>query len=163
MVLLVVLVVIVLLLLVVVVVLDTNTGNSYYTAHSWHDWYALRPLSDTHMDAAVPQWKREFPMNAHTRERIKALEDEHTRRSKKKAGDLRNGAFAAYLAQTCIHKQLALACLKSPSTTVHSLLQSWTQYMHSPEHEKEKARSRRINPEDQEAVNHKKSAKRNCK
>ena len=61
-------------------------GNSYYTTRCWHDWYAVMPLSDTHMDVAVLQWEREFPMNAHTRESIKALEDEHTRHSKQKAG-----------------------------------------------------------------------------
>merc|ERR1712242_105917 len=99
----------------------------------------------------VYQWKREFPMNDHTRERIEALQAQNTRESKHKAGDLRNGAFAAYLVQTSIHKQLALACLKSPSATVHTLLQAWTQYMRAPEHEKEKARSQRINPEDEEA------------
>ena len=74
---------------------------------------------------------------------------------KQKAKDLRNGAFAAYLSQTCIHKQLATACLKSPSATVHTLLQAWTEYMDSPEHEKEKARSRRINPDDEETKNQK--------
>ena len=74
----------------------------------------VRPLSETHMDAAVYQWKHEFPMNAHTRDRIDALEDEDTRRGNKAARDLRNGAFGAYLQQTSIHKQLALACVKHP-------------------------------------------------
>ena len=96
-------------------------------------------------------------MNDHAREKIEALGIQNTRQSKHKAEDLRNSAFAAYLVQTSFHKQSALACLKSPSATVHTLLQAWTRYMRSPEHEKEKARSQRINPEDEEAVNQKKT------
>ena len=94
-------------------------------------------------------------MNDHTRYRIDTLEHEDTRRSKKAATRLRNGAFAAYLEQTSIHKQLALACIKCPSATVHTLLQAWIKYMRSPEHEKEKSRSRKINSDDEEAVNEK--------
>ena len=88
--------------------------------------------------------------------KIEELEHEKTRRSKSKAGDLRNGAFAAYLAQTSVHKQLALACLKSASATVHTLLQAWTQYMRSPEHERERDRSQKNSPENEKAVNQKK-------
>ena len=66
-----------------------------YTAQDWHDWYAVRPLSETHMDAAVYQWEREFSMNDHARDGIDALGHEDTRRSKTAATGLRNGAFAA--------------------------------------------------------------------
>ena len=31
------------------------SDNSYYTVQEWHDWYAMRPLSETHMDKAVYQ------------------------------------------------------------------------------------------------------------
>ena len=61
------------------------SDNSYYTVQEWHDWYAVRPLSETHMDEAVYQWKQEFPMNDHTREKIEALEVQNTRQSKHKA------------------------------------------------------------------------------
>ena len=108
------------------------------------------------MDDAVDQWKAEFPMHHFTRERIKSLQDQNSRKSKHKARDLRNGAFAAYLMQTAIHKQLALACLKSATATVHTLLQAWSEYMQSTEHEKEKQRSRLIKPEDEEGINEKK-------
>ena len=33
------------------------------------------------------------------------------------------------------------------------LAKKWTKYMHSAEHEREKARSRKLNEEDEEAVN----------
>ena len=45
------------------------SDDSYYTVQQWHDWYAEWPLSEKHMDKAVYQWKREFPMNDHTREK----------------------------------------------------------------------------------------------
>merc|ERR1712079_820113 len=58
--------------------------------------------------------------------------------------------------QTLELRQLALACLKSPSATVHTLLQAWTQYMRSPEHERERDRSQKNSPENEKAVNQKK-------
>ena len=90
-----------------------------------------------------------------TQAEIDKLELKNTRKSKSQAGNLRNGAWAAYLQQTSIHKQLAMACLKSPSATVHTLLQAWARYMHSEEHEREKARAKKNKPEDEEAVNEK--------
>ena len=96
----------------------------YYSVQQWHDWYALWQLSETHMDDAVWQWKREFPMNQRTRDKIQKLEEEDTKKSRADAKDSRNSAFAAYLRNTSIHKQLAMACLKSPSATVHTLLEN---------------------------------------
>ena len=94
-------------------------------------------------------------MNPHSLENIKAWEEEGTRSSKKQARDLRNGAFAAYLQQKCIAKQLAMSVLKFPSAAVHALLQHWAEYMKSPGHTKEKARARRLDPSNKEAVREK--------
>ena len=126
------------------------SANTYYTEQEWHQWYADKPLCKTHMDDAVKQWKHEFPMRGHTRDAITEYEAKHTRNSNSAAKNLLNGAFAAYLQQTSINKQLALACLKSPSTIVDILLEEWTEYMHSQEHEREKARARHIPLEDEE-------------
>ena len=100
------------------------SNNSYYSVQEWHDWYALRPLSETHMTHALNQWKQEFPMYQETQDKIKALEAQNTTESKSDAGNCRNSAFASYLRETCINKQLALACLKSPSARVHTLLKN---------------------------------------
>ena len=86
--------------------------------------------------------EKDFPMNPDTLEKIEAWEEEGTRSSKKEARGLRHGAFAAYLKQECIAKQLAMSFLKFPAARVHTLLQDWAKYMKSPEHEKEKVRAK---------------------
>jgi hypothetical protein len=130
-------------------------GRCDYTQNEWLDWYAEMPLSEADMDAAVSQWKKDFPMNPHSLEKIEAWEEEGTRSSKQQARNLRNGAFAAYLQQECIAKQLAMSFLKFPSATVHTLLQHWGEYTRSPEHAKEKARALRLDPGNVEAVREK--------
>ena len=57
---------------------------------------------------------------------------------------LRNGAFATYLQQTCIAKQLAMSFLKFPSTMVRTVLQEWAEYLESPECAKDKARASKL-------------------
>ena len=42
---------------------------TYYSVDEWRDWYAWRPLSDPHMDSALWQWKRDFPMHHKTRKK----------------------------------------------------------------------------------------------
>ena len=103
------------------------------------------------MDAAVWQWKQDFPMNPSSREKIDSWEKENTRGSKKEARKLRNGAFAAYLQQKCIAKQLAMSFLKFPAAAVHTLLRHWAEYMKSPEHAKEKARAQKLDAGNAEA------------
>ena len=51
-----------------------------YTVDQWRDWYSERLLSEPDMDLAVKQWKRDFPMQFHTREKIEALEEQDTRK-----------------------------------------------------------------------------------
>ena len=127
----------------------------WYTPQDWLDWYAENPLSKDDMEAAVRQWKYDFPMNSHTVEKIEAWEQEDTRKTKKQARDLRNGAWAAYLQQECIAKQLAMSFLKFPSATVHTLLMDWARYMNSDEHAREKARALKLDPGNAEAVREK--------
>ena len=106
------------------------------------------------MDAAVLRWKHDFPMNDRTRIKIEELQ-KGKKSDKDKANTCRHNAFNAYLQQTCIHKQLAMSCLKSPSATVDTLLHSWAKYMQSPEHDKEKKRAQKVDPANEEAVNEK--------
>ena len=126
--------------------------GSVFTSKEWFDWYAEHPLSQADMDAAVGQWKQDFPMSPSTLEKIQAWEEENTRGCKKQARDLRNGAFAAYLQQECIAKQLAMSFLKFPAATAHTLLQHWAEYMRSPEHAKEKVRAQKLDAGNAEAV-----------
>ena len=117
-------------------------GRYGYTHKQWVDWYETHPLTEYDMDAAVHQWKYDFPMMKHSSDKIKAWEEEDTRSSNKQAKELRNGAWAAYLQQTCIAKQLAMSFLKFPSTMVRTLLQEWAEYMKSPEYDKGKKLAR---------------------
>ena len=130
-------------------------GRCVYTQNELLHWYAKMPLSESDMDAAVSQWKNDFPMNRHSLEKIEAWEEEGTRTSKKQAKSLRHGAFAAYLQQECIAKQLAMSFLRFPSATVHTLLQHWAEYMKSADHAKEKARAQTLDPGNAEAVREK--------
>ena len=133
-------------------VLHPAPGFHAYTEKDWLDWYAKTPLSEADMDAAVSQWKEDFLMISETCYKIKNWEDEGTRKSKKEAKTLRNGAFAAYLQQECIAKQLAMSFLKFPSATVHTLLLHWAQHMKSEAHAQEKQRAQKLDKENAEAV-----------
>ena len=133
-------------------VLHPAPGFHAYTEKDWLDWYAKMPLSEADMDAAVSQWKQDFLMIPKTSDKIKKWEDEGTRSSKKEAKNLRNGAFAAYLQQECIAKQLAMSFLKFPSETVHTLLLHWAQHMQSEAHAHEKQRAQKLDEENAEAV-----------
>ena len=123
--------------------------------HSLRVLYATWPLSEKDMDAAVKQWKHDFPMKRKTLKKINGWEKEGTRASKRDANKLRNGAFAVYLREECIAKQLAMSFLKFPSTRIHDLLYNWAQYMKSPEHMREKNRAERLDPDNAEAVREK--------
>ena len=90
-----------------------------------------------------------------TRLQIETWIQEDTRHSKKQARDLRNGAFKAFLQQECMNVQLALALLKHPTAMVNTLLESWAQYLESPQYLKEKACGQRFDETDAEAVNEK--------
>ena len=86
---------------------------------------------------------------------VKAIENwqaESTRQSKRQAKDMRNGAFAAYLHEECITKQLAMSFLKFPSVKVGTLLRAWAAYMKDPELAKERIRAAKLNPGDDIAV-----------
>ena len=94
-------------------------------------------------------------MAPETRLRIEAWKEEDTRESKRKAQQLRNGAFKAFLQQECVNVQLALALLKHPTAMVNTLLESWAQYLESPQYLKEKARAQKFDETNAEAVNEK--------
>ena len=83
-----------------------------YTVQQLLDWYNSQPLSDREFEWALDQWKEEFAMHPTTRQHIDALNEANTRGSKKKARELRNGAFKAFLHQECMNVQLALALLR---------------------------------------------------
>ena len=57
-----------------------------FTRKGWLDWYAEHPLSRADMDAAMWQWKQDFPVNPGTLENIEAWEEEGTRSSKTSEG-----------------------------------------------------------------------------
>ena len=112
-----------------------------YTVQQIVDWYNSQPLSNNDFDWALAQWKQEFPMHQHTRQRIETWNEENTRESKKKANQLQNGAFKAFLHQECLNMHLALALLKHPTATVNTLLDELRQYLQSPQYQQEKALS----------------------
>ena len=91
-------------------------------------------------------------MNLHSLEQINAWKKEGTRETKRKANELRNGAFAAYLQQECIAKQLAMSFLKFPSAMVDTLLEDWARHMKSDHHAKEKARAQKVDESNAQAV-----------
>ena len=126
-----------------------------YTMQQVEDWYNSEPLSDREFEWALDQWKEEFPMRPTTRQNIDALKEENTRGSKKKARILLNGAFKAYLHQECRNVQLALALLRHPTAMVNTLLESWAEYLESPQYLQEKARAQKLDETNAEAVNEK--------
>ena len=123
-----------------------------FTVQQWLDWYKSEPFSDPDFDWVLATWKEEFPMNKHTREKIEEWRKQNTHESKKKARDLEHGAFSAYLQQECFNTQLAIALVKHPTATLHSLLESWAKYLESPEYLKERARARKVRVSDAEAT-----------
>ena len=66
-----------------------------------------------------------------------------------------NGAFKAFLQQECMNVQLALALLRHPTAMVDTLLESWAEYLESPQYLNEKARSQKLDKTNAEAVNEK--------
>jgi hypothetical protein len=94
-------------------------------------------------------------MQTSTRQKIATLNEENTRASKKKARELLTGPFKAFLHQECRHPQLAIALLKHPTAMVNTLLESWAQYLESPQYLKEKARAQKPDETNAEAVNEK--------
>jgi hypothetical protein len=132
-----------------------NYRQGVYTVQQLLDWYNSQPLSDSDFEWALAQWKQEFPMATRTRMRIETLKEENTRESKKKARELLNGAFKAFLQQECMNSQLALALLKHPTAMVNTLLESWAEYLESPAYMEEKARAQKLDETNAEAVNEK--------
>ena len=85
-----------------------------------------------------------FPINPATKEHIEELQRQDTRKSKRQAHQLLNGAWKVYLHKECGNKQLAIHFLRSPTVMVDTLLMDWAQYMRSAEYQEEKQRSRRV-------------------
>ena len=54
--------------------------------------------------------------------------------------------------EQCVHMQLGMAFLCHPPAALNNLLDSWGQYMTSPEHTQEVRRSCRVEPADEESV-----------
>ena len=94
-------------------------------------------------------------MHPETRQRIETWKEEDTRESKRKARELTNGAFKAFLQQTCMNVQLALALLKHPTATVNTLLDELRQYLQSPQYQQEKARAQKPDENNADAVSEK--------
>ena len=107
------------------------------------------------MDHAVQQWKHDFPMHHQTQVNIDAWEKEDIRKSKEAAIAARNGAWKVYLHDTCGSKQLALTFLQYPPAKVDTLLASWATYMKSDGYLREKARSRKVDPDNEKMVQEK--------
>ena len=80
---------------------------------------------------------------------------QNTRPSKKKARKLAYGAFGAFLQQERMNKQLAYALLKHPTAVVNTLLESWAQYLASPEYQRETRRAQKVDEANAHAVNKK--------
>ena len=75
----------------------------------WQTIGSADPLSKQDMDTTLQAWKDDFPMRKHTREKTEHFIQEIARQSKHEARKLRDGACAAYVWQTCVHKQLAMS------------------------------------------------------
>ena len=54
-----------------------------------------------------------------------------------------------------MNKQLAMALLKHPTAMVNTLLESWAQYLESPQYKQEALRAQKIDKKNAEAVNEK--------
>ena len=63
--------------------------------------------------------------------------------------------FGAFLQQECTNKQLAYALLKHPTSVVNTLLESWAQYLASPEYQREARRAQKVDGANAHAVNKK--------
>ena len=94
-------------------------------------------------------WKRDFEaIDLINKAEGAALRAENTRLSKKQANEKVNDAWEFELAKSCGRFQLALELLKHPLAAVHTLLESWQQYITSSEHRSQKARAKRHWPEE---------------
>ena len=92
-------------------------------------------------------WKRDFEaIDLINTVEVAALRAENTRLSKKQANEKVNDAWEFELAKSCGRFQLALELLKHPLAAVHTLLESWQQYITSSGHRSQKARAKRQGP-----------------
>ena len=91
-------------------------------------------------------------MNSETRKQIAKWMKQNTRETKKKARKLAHGAFGAFLQQECMNKQLADALLKHPTAMVNTLLESWAQYLDSPQYQQETRRAQIVDKTNRRAV-----------
>ena len=71
---------------------------------------------------------------------MEALRAKDTSLSKERAHEMVNGAWKTHLAKSCGSSQLAVALLRHPPTVVHTLLESWQQYMLSDQLRSERER-----------------------
>jgi len=139
-----------------------KTDESYgYTEQEWIHWYKHNPLVGADITELTNQWRKDFfgtpemtgGMKSHTQQRIIDLERLDTRWSKKQARESRRGAWKAYLHQECIQlRQLALMFLIYPVSACDELLECWAAYMTTDEYKTEVKRSKKIKPEDIQAV-----------
>ena len=95
----------------------------------------------------VQIWKRDFEgIDLINKVEVAALRAENTRLSEKQANEKVNDAWEFELAKSCGRFQLALELLKHPLAAVHTLLESWQQYITSSGHRNQKARAKRQGP-----------------
>ena len=118
-----------------------------WTVQQWTNWLNTTPLEDWIMDQAIKAWKQDFERwDFNGWQEVSDLRRKDTRVDKEKARDLVNGAWKSHLAGSCGRHQLATALLKHPSATVHTLLESWRNYMASHEYRMQKERAKRYRP-----------------
>ena len=96
------------------------------------------------MDNIVAEWKEKFANEDFKQgAKVEKWLAEDTRESKRKARQLKNGAWKAHL--TTLYgprsRQLAMAFLKCPTAMVDTLLSQWREYNDSPEYKSERDRA----------------------
>ena len=64
--------------------ISSLAANTWWTEEEWHQWYADKPLSDTHMKRALKEWKHQFPMKQHARDAISKYEAENKKKQKRR-------------------------------------------------------------------------------
>ena len=127
----------------------TYAAEGPWDEETWKEWYSSRPLSEWLMEEAVQMWKRDFEaIDLINKVEVAALRAENTRLSEKQANEKVNDAWEFELAKSCGRFQLALELFKQPLAAVHTLLESWQQYITSSEHRSQKARAKRHWPEE---------------
>ena len=128
-----------------------SDGSYGYTEDEWIRWYEHNPLVGADITELVNQWEKDFfenpettgGMKSETKQKIIQLERDGSRRSKKKAKQLRRGAFKAHLAQECIHqRQLAMMFLIYPVSACDQILTCWANYMTDDKYKREVYRSK---------------------